>query len=273
MSTAVLGPRRLLGATIEALDRRSSPGDRPFGTDVLDDLAAQGLLGQVLWSTSCEIGQVDARAFRALAAGGLFEVRLDLGPPTGPDRLRAAMEAVHTLYQLGILVEYDFDLFGPAPRFSSVLGRASFLRAIVSDGSTPATFRLPAGLGSPWLSAYQQRLAAAVEPWLGGGGMAGRLRDAWAELTVAERCLRGVAGAAAHRIALQRLTMRSNTALLGLVTDSARDFERYGDSDRLDPAAVGARLADLDTGLRDLHGIFLGSNPDTRPEGVYRRAG
>lgn len=262
---------RLLGATIVALDCRSAP----FGADVLAELAADGLLGHVLWSTDCEVGQVDPGAFRELAAGGLFEVRLDLGTPTGPDRLRAAMEAAQTLYQLRILVEYDFDLFGPAPRFSSVLSRAAYLRAIVSDGSTPATFRLPAGTGSPWLSAYQDRLVPAVAPWLGEGGLAGRLRDAWAELTLAERMLRGVTGAAAHRIALQRLTMRSNTALLGLVTDSARDFERYGDSDRLDPAVVSARLAELETSLRALHDSFLNSNTgrDTRLEGVYRHAG
>lgn len=271
--TSMLTPHRLLGATIVALDCRSAPGNRPFGADVLDELTAQGLLGHVLWSTDCEIGEVDARAFRALAAAGLIEVRLDLGTPTGPDRLRAAMEAVHTLSQLQIMVEYDFDLFGPAPRFSSVLGRASFLRALVSDGSTPATFRLPAGTGSPWLSAYQSRLADAVAPWLGDGGLAGRLRDAWAELTVAERLLRGVSGSAAHRIALQRLTMRSNTALLGLVTDSARDFERYGDSDRLDPAVVSARLAELDAGLTGLHESFLDSNRDIHATEVYRHAG
>lgn len=274
MSTSgMLAPHRLLGATIVALDCRPASADRPFGADVLAELTAQGLLGRVLWSTDCEVGQVDARAFRALAAGGLLAVRLDLGTPTGPDRLRAAMEAVHTLYQLGIMVEYDFDLFGPAPRFSSVLGRASFLRALVSDGSTPATFRLSAVGGSPWLSAYQRRLADAVAPWLDDGGLAGRLRDAWAELAVAERLLRAVSGAAAHRIALQRLTMRSNTALLGLVTESAQDFERYGDSDRLDPDVLSTRLAELEAGLLRLHESFLDSFRDIHGTEVYRHAG
>lgn len=256
------------GATILALhcvdmSAEATVRGRDFGEQILTDLARENLLGHVFWTTGCTPAQVELRCFRRLSEAGLFLVRLDLGGRPGPDRLRTASAAMQTLGQLGILVEYDVELFGPTPRFSTVLEAAGFLRSIVCDGSTPARFGLPIAPGlsySPWLGHYLERLRPAVEPWLGDEGLSAQLAEAWAEVVVAERLLRGLADIAAHRIRLQRLTMRSNTELLGLVEAGARDFERYGDSERLDPAAIAPSSLSLAVGVRALRDAFVAAN-------------
>jgi hypothetical protein len=255
--------RQLHGATIVTLHRVVKPGPRPFGQDVVDALAADGLRGHVLWSTDCTIDDVDVREFRRLSDAGMFLVRLDLGTPSGPGPRRQAITAVQVLRRLGILVEYDFELAAPLPRFDAVRRNLDYLAAIVCDGSIPLTFRWPvpeASACSPWLAAYRDRLALAIGPWLDEYGLSARLAEAWADLVVSERLLHNVSGVAAHRIALQRLTMRCNTELITLLTRSARDFETRGDSDLLDTANLRARCAGLGRTLDALNAHFLDLN-------------
>jgi hypothetical protein len=255
--------RQLHGATIVTLHRVVKPGPRPFGQDVVDALAADGLLGHVLWSTDCTIDDVDVREFRRLSDAGMFLVRLDLGTPSGPGPRRQAITAVQVLRRLGILVEYDFVLAAPLPRFDAVRRNLEYLASIVCDGSIPLTFRWPVpeeSACSPWLAAYRDRLALAIGPWLDENGLSARLAEAWADLVVSERLLHKVSGVAAHRIALQRLTMRCNTELIALLTRSARDFETRGDSDLLDTANLRARCAGLGRTLDALNAHFLDLN-------------
>jgi hypothetical protein len=191
---------------------------------------------------------VSAGAFPRLRDAGLFLARLDLAGVAGnPGRLTEVATAVQILRRLGILVEYDVDLFGGSPRFAAVRDNLAMLRAIVGDGNTPAVFRCtPAdGTCSPWLETFRNRLAGAVAPWLEGGGLADQLAEAWAQVLVAERLLPGLYGAPAHRIALQRLTLRCNTELLGLVAGSAADFEASGETAQLDQDLIAPRCARL----------------------------
>jgi hypothetical protein len=250
-------PLGLRGATILSLHREAAQRTqhgKGFADDIVDDLRREELLGHVLWSTGCRVADVDAATFAGLVRAGLFLVRLDL-EPIRREHERAAVSAVQTLRRLGVLVEYEFGLLGSEARFSSIHDRVRFLRSLVGDGVTPAYLDLPSdGTCSPWLAAYLDRLDPALDPWLCDDGLSSRLGEAWAELVITERLLRGAAGLqlAAHHIALQRLTMRSNTMLLDLVTGSARDFETYGASDRLDPDDIATRCAGLDTSLAGL---------------------
>lgn len=244
----------LYGATIMRLaPARTMPGCS-YGVDIVERLRLDGLLGHVLWTTECLPVDVDAMAFRRLRDDGLLRVRLHL---TGADR-RDLLLAVQTLRRLDVLIEYDLDLFGPASRFASVRDGLAMLSTITADGTTPALFRVgPVWNCSPWVASYQRCLAEAVAPWIGENGLSARLALAWAELVVADRLLLGVAGAAAQRIALQRLTMRSNTALLALVSQGADDFELSGETNRLDPATIARTCAELGQALTDLRTRFL----------------
>jgi hypothetical protein len=253
---------RLHGATILTLHCDSVRPGALFGEDIVDKLSSEGLLGQVLWSTSCTPADVSAGAFPRLREAGLFLARLDLAGAAGNQgRLTELVTAVQILRRLGILVEYDLDLFGGS-RFAAVRDNLAMLRAIVGDGNTPAVFRsTPAdGTCSPWLETFRNRLADAVAPWLEGGGLADQLAEAWAEVLVAERLLLGLYGVAAHRIALQRLTLRCNTELLSLVAGSAADFEASGETALLDQDLLAPRCARLSETMIALRNGFQSAN-------------
>ncbi|GAA1636280.1 hypothetical protein GCM10009744_26650 [Kribbella alba] len=264
----------LHGATILTLHCDSSRPGRSFGADVVDQLSSDGLLGHVLWSTRCTPGDVSAAVFQSLRDTGLFLVRLDLsGIPADPLRLRELLVAVQTLRRAGILVEYDLDLFGRSPRFAKVRERLAMLQVIVADGSTPAVFSIPAdgAVCSPWVDTYRRRLGEALEPWLGEQGLADQLAEAWTEIVVAERLLLGLRGVAAHRIALQRLTLRINTELLNLVSNSAREFETAGETTLLSPGVITPRATALTDSMVALRNRFLCNNAPVLLAGTLQR--
>ncbi|WP_328330423.1 hypothetical protein OHA70_08730 [Kribbella sp. NBC_00382] len=200
-----------------------------------------------LWSRSCTPREIATEDINGLSARGLYRVRLELaGIGCDPVRLRELQVAVQTLRRLGILVEYDLDLFeGGPPRFASVRENVTLIRAIVADGTTPAAFTMSPGTGvcSPWLDGYRERVTSAVQPWL--TGLSARLAEAWSELVIGERRQLRQYGVAAYRIALQRVTLRSNTELLNLVADSAREYELNGDTQLLEHDLVAPRIASL----------------------------
>ncbi|TDO54398.1 hypothetical protein EV643_101187 [Kribbella sp. VKM Ac-2527] len=253
----------LHGATLLTLHCDSARPGVPFGTDVVKRLAAEGLLGHVLWSTSCTPRDVAAGPFTALRDNGLFLARIDLSGVAGdPVKLRDVVLAVQMLRRLGILVEYELDLFAGSPRFAGVREKVAVLREVVADGTIPAVFTAEPidGDCSPWLDGYRARLAVAVEPWFGAGGLTGRLAEAWAEIVVGERLRLGLRGVAAHRIALQRLTLRSNTELINLVTTSAREYELDGQTHLLDQELIKPSTDLLTETMVALRNGFLSAN-------------
>ena len=172
--------------------------------------------------------------------------------------------AVQSLRRLGILVEYDLDLFAGPPRFASIRENLALLRTVVADGTTPAcvSFTSADSGCSPWLQAFRRRLPAAAKPWLDRDGLSVGLAEAWAELAVAERLVLDLMSVAAHRIALQRLTLRCNTELLTLVAASAADFEATGDTARLDQDLIEPRCAQLTDRLVALrNNLLVGDAP------------
>lgn len=221
------------------------------------------LAEQSLWTTACTAAEVTPAGFRALRDQGLYLVRLDLAGVAGnPVTVRELVVAVQVLRRLGILVEYGVDLFAGTPRFAGVRAKVAMLREIVADGTTPAGFAVGALEEdcSPWLAAYRDRLASAAGPWLRTGGLSRRLAAAWTELVVTERLLPAMRGVAAHRIALQRLTLRSNTELLNLVSASAREYEASGATQLLDDELIAPRAALLAESMLALRNHFRETN-------------
>ncbi|TDU90370.1 hypothetical protein EV138_3956 [Kribbella voronezhensis] len=172
---------------------------------------------------------------------------------------------------LGTLVPSTFhrpggvlDLFSGTPKFATVRANVAVLRAIVANGTTAAFFTVEGGRDpcSPWLSEYRERLAKAVGPWL--EELSVPLTDAWAALATGERLRLRLNGVAAHRIALQRLTLRSNTALFALVVDSSREFEQCGETGLLADEVVRPRIAALTATMVALDNRFLEANPSWR---------
>jgi hypothetical protein len=153
------------------------------------------------------------------------------------------------------------DLFSGTPRFATVRANVATLRAISANGTTAVLFTVEAGAGpcSPWLTEYRERVAKAVTPWL--EGLCVPLTEAWAALLTGERLQLRLNGLAAHRIALQRLTLSSNTELLKLVDDSSREFEQTGETRLLDPDLVRQRIDVLITKMIALNNKFLDDNP------------
>jgi hypothetical protein len=224
-----------------------------------------------LWSKSCTPHDVAAQDFQGLSARGLYRVQLELTGIAGdPVRLRELQVAVQTLRRVGILVEYELDLFDGSPRFASVRDNLALIRAIVADGTTPAAFTISPGSGvcSPWLDAYREHVAVAVQPWL--TGLSAQLVQAWSEIVIGERRRLRQNGVAAYRIALQRLTLRSNTELLNLVADSAREYELSGGTQLLEHDLVAPRLASLTEILVALSNRFDDAQAAKLP---LRRAG
>lgn len=227
-----------------------------------------------LWSTSCTPRDIATGDLRGLSARGLYRVRLDLTGIAGdPAKLHELLVAVQTLRRIGILVEYEIDLFGGSPRFATVRDNVAMVRAIVADGTTPATFTVSPGSGgsSPWLDDYRERVGVAVQPWL--TGLSVQLAEAWSELVMGERLKRRQDGVAAYRIALQRLTLRSNTELLNLVADSAREYELTGDTQLLGHDLVAPRAGLLTETLLALSNKFRMNNAQAAKPLSLKRVG
>jgi len=250
----------LHGATVLTLHRDSARA--PFGLDVVEHLETGGMLGQVLWSTTCTPADVTAAGFQRLREAGLYLVHLDLDRRTPQGEVATA---VQTLRRLGILIDYEVDLFAGSARFASIRDNLALLRAVVADGTTPASVRFTSSDSdcSPWLQTYRHRLAVVAKPWLDHDGLSVQLAEAWTELAVAERLVLDMTSVAAHRIALQRLTLRCNTDLLTLVAASAADFEAAGASQRLDRDVIGSRCAELADRLFALRNNLLVSDGPT----------
>jgi hypothetical protein len=189
---------------------------------------------------------------------------LDIGPARADLELTDRRHGGTMDTDLGTFVPNTFsrsgvvlDLFSGTPRFATVRANVATLRAIVANGTTAALFTVEAGgvPCSPWLAEYRERVAEAVKPWL--EELSIPLAAAWAALLAGEQRLSGVA---AHRIALQRLTLRSNTELLALVMDSSREFEQSGHSRLLEPDLVRPRIAALTAIMVALNNKFLLAN-------------
>src|SRR5207245_5245859 len=107
-----------------------------------------GVVRHILGKVSCRADGVDEEFFGRKPDAGLYLVYMGLesGNDEGLSALnkRITVEqnltAVATLKRLGIDFAFGFMLFEPSTTFQTVRQDLQFLRAIVGDGCTAATF-------------------------------------------------------------------------------------------------------------------------------------
>src|SRR4029077_4859002 len=121
---------------------------RRWAADFVSRLHRSGLVGHVIWKMNCRADVVDRDLFVSLRDAGLYFVYMGLesGNDEGLKTLHKEitveqnLPAVETLKSIGLTFEYGFMLFDPSSTFDSVRANLRFLREIIGDGSTAATF-------------------------------------------------------------------------------------------------------------------------------------
>jgi hypothetical protein len=158
------------------------------------------------------------------------------------------IRAVEILKQLGIRFEFGFMLFEPATTFKTIREDLNFLRTIVGDGSTAATFcrmvpydgtpikdellragRLRGDVTNPYYDFLDPRLSdfcyalnevVEVSGWIHGlEALSPTLNFLWGELAVMERLFPRLPDLPAYRRTLQEISAASNDLLFQVVED------------------------------------------------------
>jgi anaerobic magnesium-protoporphyrin IX monomethyl ester cyclase len=239
---------------------------RQWARDFCNELHRAGLAGRVLWKISCRADAVEADLFALMRDSGLYLVYMGLesGNEEGLRSLnkRITVEqnilAVETLKRLSIRFEFGFMLFEPSTTFGSVREDLLFLRRIVGDGCTAATFcrmvpydgtpikdeliktgRLRGDICNPYYDFLDPKLGdfcyalgkvLEVTGWVHGlESVSPSLNFAWGELAVMELFFPGLPGASGYRAKLLEITRASNNLLFQVIADMA-DFHEHGRS-------------------------------------------
>ena len=274
----------------------------------VDELHAAGLPGRVLWKISCRADTLDAELLTRMRDAGLFLVYLGLESGT-EEELRTLnkevtveqnLAAVRLLKVLGIRFQFGFMLLDPSSTFESVAGNIAFLREIVGDGCTSATFckmlpydgtpikeallvagRLKGDVCTPdydfldpQLDAFSAALARILQVtgWVHGDqALSLQIDTAWAELELIRQLYPPLAGADVYEAALRRLTRRSNALLFQAVEQTARHY-RTGDGQTPDPAALHRRCGQTLKRLLQERNGFIAAHQATLLEALSRAA-
>jgi anaerobic magnesium-protoporphyrin IX monomethyl ester cyclase len=121
---------------------------RRWANDFVDALHAAGLAKRIIWKINCRADAVEPELMTRMRDAGLYLVYMGLesGSSQGLTTLHKGinveqnLRAVKILKELDIMFEYGFMLFDPSSTFESVQENLEFLRTIVSDGSSAASF-------------------------------------------------------------------------------------------------------------------------------------
>ena len=272
--------------------------------ELADEIEKRGLHERAIWKISCRAEYVEAELFARLRDAGLYLVYMGLesGSEEGLEILNKRIsvetneQAVQTLKDLGLLVEYGFMLFDPSTTFESVQMNVQFLRQILADGSGGAVFcrMLPYGgtpirdrlrdegrlrgdvrnpdyaFLDPRLNAYHDRLDPIVSPWVHGEGISHQLNWAWHEVFLMRRLVTGLTeltGLDDYALELAGLCRDSNEVLLGFVESSARAFDA-GDEHALRSEHLERERLRLGRSLLDLRNGFVGQHQDALLDAV-----
>lgn len=236
---------------------------RRWAKEFVDELHRNGLPGRVVWKISCRADAVEPELFAAMRDAGLFMVYMGLesGSEEGLKTLHKQItveqniRAVEILKGLGLMFQFGFMLFEPSTTFESVRENLHFLRTIVGDGSTAATFcRMVPYDGTPikdellrtgrlrgdvchpdydfldpTLTDFYHALCDVVETtgWIHGiHALSPQLNFAWSELAVMERLYPPLAGLADYKDTLREITRASNDLLFRVVEDMSYVFSK-----------------------------------------------
>lgn len=229
---------------------------RQWANDFCDELERHRLPGRILWKINCRADAVDPKLFARMRDCGLYLVYMGLesGNEEGLKTLHKQItveqniRAVGILKQLGIRFEFGFMLFEPATTFETVRLDLQFLRTIVGDGATAATFcrmvpydgtpikdelakagRLRGDVTNPYYDFLDPKLTefcyalsevVDVSGWVHGlEALSPTLNFAWSELAVMERLFPRLPDLPLYRETVQQITAASNNLLFQVVED------------------------------------------------------
>jgi anaerobic magnesium-protoporphyrin IX monomethyl ester cyclase len=229
---------------------------RQWANDFCDELERRRLPGRILWKINCRADAVEPALFARMRDCGLYLVYMGLesGNEEGLKTLHKQItveqniSAVAILKELGIRFEFGFMLFEPATTFETVRQDLQFLRTIVGDGSTAATFcrmvpydgtpikeelartgRLRGDVTNPYYDFLDPRLTefcyalsevVDVSGWVHGlEALSPSLNFAWSELAVMERLFPRLPDLPGYRETVQDVTAASNNLLFQVVED------------------------------------------------------
>lgn len=234
---------------------------RRWALEFVDALWRNALVGRVIWKINCRADVVETELFSRMQAAGLYLVYMGLesGSDEGLETLNKGitaaqnLRAVEILKSIGLMFEYGFMLFDPSSSFQSVRSNLAFLRSIVGDGSTAATFcrmlpydgtpiktelartgRLRGDVCNPDYDFLDPRLedfyeeltrVVDIEGWIHGyEGLSLQLSWAWHEVAVMEKLFPTLPGMSAYQRRLREITSASNLLLLRVVEELSYAF-------------------------------------------------
>ncbi len=237
---------------------------RKWANEFVDELFRSDLVGRVIWKINCRADVVETELFSRLQQAGLYLVYMGLesGSDEGLKTLNKSItveqnvNAVRTLKSLGLMFEYGFMLLDPSSTFESVRANVDFLRQIVGDGCTAATFcrmlpydgtptkeqlaregRLRGDVCDPEYDFLDSRLEdfydaltgiVEVKGWVHGyDGLSLQLSWAWHEVAVMDKLFPTLRGMERYKQWLRQLTSTSNGVLLQVVEDLSYAFSEH----------------------------------------------
>jgi anaerobic magnesium-protoporphyrin IX monomethyl ester cyclase len=229
---------------------------RQWANMFCDELQRHALPGRILWKINCRADAVEPELFARMRDCGLYLVYMGLesgneeGLKTLHKQITVAqnIRAVEILKQLGLRFEFGFMLFEPATTFATVRQDLQFLRTIVGDGSTAATFcrmvpydgtpikdqllkagRLRGDVTNPYYDFLDPRLdefcyalndVVEISGWIHGlESLSPTLNFLWGELAVMERLFPRLPDLPAYQTTLQEISAASNQLLFQIVED------------------------------------------------------
>jgi hypothetical protein len=229
---------------------------RRWAQEFVDALHHSGLVGRIIWKINCRADAVDVDLMTAMRDAGLYMVYMGLesGSEEGLTTLHKQitveqnLRAVELLKSLRLMFEYGFMLFDPSTTFASVRDNLKFLRAIVGDGGSPASFcrmvpydgtpiktelaasgRLTGDVVQPDYDFLDPRIDAFfhalnhmvhVSGWIHGiGALTPQLQYAKAEVAAITALFPPLPGFAEYREHLRRITQMANDLLFRVVED------------------------------------------------------
>jgi radical SAM superfamily enzyme YgiQ (UPF0313 family) len=269
------------------------PAWRRWALEFVDELHRNRLPGHVLWKINCRADAVERELFAAMRDAGLYLVYMGLesGNEEGMKSLHKQITveenllAVKVLKELKLRFEFGFMLFEPSTTFESVRQDLQFLRNVVGDGATAASFcrmvpydgtpikeellksgRLRGDVTNPDYEFLDARVGEfcnalgqllQLTGWVHGlDAVSPQLNFALSELAVIERLFPSLNDLPSYKEELRKLTRASNELLFGIV-ESMADTYANGTAHEWSPASLRRACQGFVKGLLEIRNGFI----------------
>jgi anaerobic magnesium-protoporphyrin IX monomethyl ester cyclase len=269
---------------------------RRWANEFVDELHRNHLAQRVIWKINCRADAVDPALMARMRDAGLYLVYMGLesGSEDGLTTLHKQitveqnLRAVEILKDLDIMFEYGFMLFDPSTSFESVRKNLQFLRRIVGDGSSPASFcrmvpydgtpikdelaqsgRLKGDVCHPDYDFLDPRIdtffhslnrMVHVSGWIHGiGALTPQLQYAKAEIAAMRALFPSIPGLQNYRDRIRAITRSANELLFRVVEDVSDEFSD-GKPHTWSPEAVRAECVAFQNTLVRERNAFIAEN-------------